>query len=563
MAGTWEKTILRWSILHPIAPIAFSIEKTMKQHVINSLFIGMLLLLASCAGQTDNVWDSNCESRTHGEEKIKKAVNHILTQLASHTGSSTLSITYPYHQSVFPPDIAAPVFTWEDRNGKSKRWLLVIGFRNGQKPIYVLLNQTRWMPENSLWKTIKANSVATPVDLSVAGISDIDTPTVTAKDTIEISTAADPVAAAVFFRQVPLPFSTKNFDQMKWCLGDISSNGKPRVVMENMPICASCHVFSKDGTTISMEMNYHNDGGAQFVAPVEKNILLTDNNFISWNDYPRGGILPKSRGLFGKMSPFADYIVSSVNEISLALITNDFPFSQVFFPTYGILAFYSAKERKFRPLPGADDFSFVHANPNWSPDQKVIVFCRSKTKNEVHEDISHVVPLFKDEGIHALNKQFNIQFDLYRIEFNNGKGGVPEPIEGASRNGFSNYFPRYSPDGKWIVYTRSKTGIMLQPDSQLFIVPSQGGVARIMNCNRALFNSWHSWSPNGKWLLFSSKVNTPYTEIFLTHIDENGNDSPPVVLSQFSSTTYAANVPEFANIAPDAIETIRVRGYNN
>jgi len=80
-----------------------------------------------------------------------------------------------------------------------------------------------------------------------------------------------------------------------------------------------------------------------------------------------------------------------------------------------------------------------------------------------------------------------------------------------------------------------------------------------MNCNRKIFNSWHSWSPNGKWLLFSSKVNSPFTEIFMTHIDENGNDSPPVLLSRFSDSEYAANVPEFVNIKPDAISEIRVQ----
>jgi len=513
--------------------------------------------------QRDLVWDSGTNSTNRGEETIEAIVGRTLSHGANDIQSSTLTITYPYHESVFPRDITPPVFTWKDADTDSNNWLLTIRFRNRKKPIYVLLHQTTWMPDKVLWETLKTNSIAAPMDISVTGISDINTPQVTSRDTIAISTAADPVGASIFFRQVPLPFSTKNFDQMRWCIGDISSDDQPRVVMENMPICASCHIFSNDGKTFSMEMNYKGDNGAQFVTPVEKNILLSGDNFISWNDFPRAGILPKSRGLFGKMSPHANYVAASANEISLALITNDLQFSQVFFPTYGILAVYSIKGKRFDPLPGADDYNFVHANPNWSPDEKFIVFSRAKTKNEVHDDISHVVPLIKDEGIHELNRKYNIQFDLFRIPFNNGKGGVPEPLEGASQNGFSNYFPRYSPDGKWIVYTRSKTGIMLQPDSRLFIIPSQGGIARKMKCNRALFNSWHSWSPNGKWLLFSSKVNTPYTEIFLTHIDAHGNDTPPVLLSQFSSTTHAANVPEFANIRPDAIQTIRVQGYND
>ena len=251
--------------------------------------------------------------------------------------------------------------------------------------------------------------------------------------------------------------------------------------------------------------------------------------------------------------------MASVNEISLALITNNPGFSQVFFPTYGILAYYSTTEKTFKPLPGANDYAYVQANPNWRYDEKYIVYARAKTKNEVHDDINNVSPKFKDFDIHELNKKYNIQFDLYTIPFNNGQGGTPIPLKGASNNGKSNYFARYSPDGKWIVFTQSKTGIMLQPDSQLFIVPSEGGVARKMNCNRMLFNSWHSWSPNGKWLLFSSKVNSSFTEIFLTHIDDNGHDSPPVLLSRFSDSEYAANVPEFVNIKPEAIDKIRIQ----
>ena len=69
-------------------------------------------------------------------------------------------------------------------------------------------------------------------------------------------------------------------------------------------------------------------------------------------------------------------------------------------------------------------------------------------------------------------------------------------------------------------------------------------------------NSWHSWSPNGKWLVFSSKANSAYTQLFLTHIDEQGHSSAPVVLSRFTAPDRAANIPEFVNAAPDAIRKI-------
>ncbi len=89
----------------------------------------------------------------------------------------------------------------------------------------------------------------------------------------------------------------------------------------------------------------------------------------------------------------------------------------------------------------------------------------------------------------------------------------------------SNSFPKLSPDGKWIVYVQARNGLLMRPDGKLYIVPATGGQARLMNANTPLMNSWHSFSPNGRWLVFSSKSRSPYTQMYLTHIDEQGNDT--------------------------------------
>jgi tetratricopeptide (TPR) repeat protein len=99
--------------------------------------------------------------------------------------------------------------------------------------------------------------------------------------------------------------------------------------------------------------------------------------------------------------------------------------------------------------------------------------------------------------------------------------------------------------------------MLLQPDSALYIIPAEGGQARRLECNTSRMNSWHSWSPNGKWLVFSSKAYSPYTQLFLTHVDEQGHSTPAVVLSHFTSSDMAANIPEFVNAAPEAIRSIR------
>jgi tetratricopeptide (TPR) repeat protein len=91
----------------------------------------------------------------------------------------------------------------------------------------------------------------------------------------------------------------------------------------------------------------------------------------------------------------------------------------------------------------------------------------------------------------------------------------------------------------------------MRPDSLLYIVPAQGGKARRMNCNTPLMNSWHSFSPNGRWLVFSSKARSPYTQMYLTHIDEQGDDTPPILIENSTAANRAVNLPEFVNIPPD------------
>jgi len=151
------------------------------------------------------------------------------------------------------------------------------------------------------------------------------------------------------------------------------------------------------------------------------------------------------------------------------------------------------------------------------------------------------------------------KFDLYRVPFNDGKGGVAKPLAGASDNGMSNYFPRYSPDGRWIVFCKANSFMLLQPDSKLHIMPAEGGEARPMRCNTSRMNSWHSWSSNSRWLIFSSKAYSAYTQLFVTHIDEHGVDAPAVLLEQFTTPDHAANIAEFVAAPAGAIERINPR----
>ncbi len=481
----------------------------------------------------------------------------VLPVVTTKTPVGTCSINYPNNSTIFPPEIPPPVIRWRDASFDGP-WLVSCRFSGSRNKINFLTDQQAWKPSEKQWETIKKNSQKNSAILSVAGVKSRVFRKVISYSEISFSTSEDSVGNPLFYREVILPFSdaVKDPSKIRWRFGSIGSRQRPSVVLENLPVCGNCHSFSTDGKTLGMDVDYANDKGAYAVTNVEHTISLTNENIISWSDYKRDENDP-TFGLLSQVSPDGQHVVSTVKDRSVFVAKPDLAFSQLFFPIQGILAVYSRATGTYAALPGADSPQFVQSNPSWSPDGKYILFARSEVYHlkNLHDKAKAL--LSPDECSEFLNNQTLFKYDLYRISFNGGKGGVAEPLTGASGDSASNYFARYSPDGKWIVFCKSKSFMLLQPDSRLYIIPSSGGTPRLMKCNTNRMNSWHSWSSNSCWLVFSSKENTPYTQLYITHIDTNGNDAPPVLLENLVAPDRAANIPEFVYTGNDAIKTIR------
>jgi tetratricopeptide (TPR) repeat protein len=101
--------------------------------------------------------------------------------------------------------------------------------------------------------------------------------------------------------------------------------------------------------------------------------------------------------------------------------------------------------------------------------------------------------------------------------------------------------------------------MLLQPDSELYIIPAEGGTARRLACNLGRMNSWHTWSPDGNWLVFSSKAHSDYTQLYISRMSPQGEASPPVWLDRLVDPGRAANIPEFVALPADGIAKISER----
>jgi hypothetical protein len=152
----------------------------------------------------------------------------------------------------------------------------------------------------------------------------------------------------------------------------------------------------------------------------------------------------------------------------------------------------------------------------------------------------------------------DIRYSLCRVSFDPATGQVGEQVDtlvnaDAERKSVS--FPRPSFDGRHLVYTLSDYGnfSIWHPEADLWILDLQTGERRpLQELNSPDVESYHGWSANSRWLVFSSRRDDGlFTRVYLAHIDADGRCGKPFLLPQRHPRQYyenqfeSYNIPEF------------------
>ena len=176
--------------------------------------------------------------------------------------------------------------------------------------------------------------------------------------------------------------------------------------------------------------------------------------------------------------------------------------------------------------------------PSWAPDGRSLYYCVADSLGPVVEN------------------RARMHYRLSAIDFADGQfTGEPRTVWESDTLSVS--FPRVN--GKWLLFTGSgyATFPIWHKEADLYLLDLENGtVAPADALNSEDTESYHSWSSNGRWVLFSSRrLDGRYTRLFLAHFDGEGHFGKPFLLPQkeYSHNVLrlkSYNVPEFVKALP-------------
>lgn len=243
-------------------------------------------------------------------------------------------------------------------------------------------------------------------------------------------------------------------------------------------------------------------------------------------------IEPSPSFVYPSWHPGGRFIAFSTNDTKQAFHTVSKNRIEVLDNSSDIIV-YDTKTEEVLTCPEIHSTTKFETFPSWSPDGKRLYFCAADSVN---------MPDEYDKAHYAL---CSIEFDANSRTF--GK------TVNTLYNNRSVSFPRVSPDGKFLMFTLSDYGqfSIWHKDADLYLLNLENDSIRsIDEINSKDVESYHSWSSNGKWVVFSSRRDDGlYTRPYFAHF-ENGKFSKPFALPQQDAdyTTRlmkSYNIPEF------------------
>ncbi len=441
--------------------------------------------------------------------------------------SESLPDIYPdYTHVTIPCNIAPLTFTIKEKGDD-----YVTRISKGDKEI--LLGGCDVTPSLAEWQSLMAEAVGSDITIEVYARQNEKW---TAYKPFTCNVSADSIDPYISYRLIPpsyVCYETLTISQRNLTNYDetvIYNN--MLAATENDGSCINCHAY-KNYRTDNMQFHIRQyNGGTLFVhngKPVKLD-MATDSTL--------------SAGVYPAFNPVYDVVAYSVNKTGQIFHTRNSNKVEVQ-DLHSDVIIYNPVSNTVTNV--ADSPDNLEVFPWWSPDGRTLYY---GSAHFVIEDTAN--NLMKEEII----RYRDIKYDILRRPWNPDtySFGPVDTVFAATKLGKSATFPRISPDGRFLLFALGEYGCfhVWHKDADLYVQDlSTGNYWPLSEANSTDAESYHSWSSNSRWILFSSRRDdTNYTRLYIAHVDEDGKASKAFLLPQESPHYYplfdrSYNVPEF------------------
>ncbi|MGM9759017.1 MAG: hypothetical protein ACI30I_02745 [Parabacteroides sp.] len=288
--------------------------------------------------------------------------------------------------------------------------------------------------------------------------------------------------------------------------------------------CVNCHSFCQQTPDRMLLHMRSSHGGTYFSVDGKQEKIEVPK----WKDF--GSLV------YPYWHPDGRYVAFSMNKTT-----------QDFHPTQRVEVFdfksdvvvYDREAHQLLTSPWTTSDEAFETFPTFSPDGRSLYFCSAPAR-PMPDSIT------------------TLRYHLCRIDFDADKGTFGEGVDtlyNIEEKPGSILFPRISPDGRFLLCTRTAYGTfpIWHKDADLWMFDLQRGEEVSMeDWNSDDTDSYHSWSSNSRWVVFSSRrMDGLYTRPFLAYVGPEGQLGKPFLLPQQDPACYypqlmkSFNVPEF------------------
>lgn len=341
---------------------------------------------------------------------------------------------------------------------------------------------------------------------------------------------AEPIDRYVAYRLIPPSYTM--YEELRLCQRDLTTFDET-VFYENKSggsapnHCINCHSFQNYDTK---RMQFH-------VREKHGGTVIVDNGAITKRNLKRSYTI--GAGVYPSWHPGLNLIAYSTNKtmqhfhsVSTAKVEVQDAISDIIL--------YDVRNDSVHVVSDAP--YTLEVFPSWSPDGKYLYYSAAEVADTTKQWI--------------IDNYKSIRYNIYRRTFNaeNLTFGSQELVLDAAADSLSALLPRVSPDGRYLLYSMAPYGVfhIWHKESDLFVKNlGTGDTWPLSAANSPLADSYHNWSSNGRWIVFTSRRNDGnYTRLYMAYVDKNGVAHKAFEMPQADpdyelNNLCSYNVPEF------------------